>query len=307
MDFKCQDLFLDKWTEVEIKGEESEKTEVKDLYDGEELIEQKEEDRYLGDIISVDGRNLKNIRARVNKGTGIVHRIITMLNGIPFGKQFFKVGIILRNSLLVSSMLFNTEAWYNLTIAEVELLETVDLSFLRQLLGAPKTTPKEMMYLELGIIPFRDIIRARRLNFLHTILNEKSNSLVSRFFEAQLRYKTKRDWVCAVLEDLKYLELSHLGLEGIKVMKKQNFRMLINQKVEETTFRKLEAIKRSHSKVDKIEHNSLIMQKYLQPNTTNIKKEEAQLIFMLRCRMTNVKNNMKGKYVKYQKKVKNIS
>ena len=73
--------------------------------------------------------------------------------------------------------------------------------------------------------------------------------------------------------------------------------MLINQKVEEKTFKKLEAIKRSHSKVDKIEHNSLIMQKYLQPNTTNIKKEEAQLIFLLKCRMTNVKNNMKGKYV----------
>ena len=38
------------------------------------------------------------------------------------------------------------------------------------------------------------------------------------------------------------------------------------------------------------------MQKYLQPNTTNIKKEEAQLTFSLRCRVTKVKNNMKGNY-----------
>ena len=154
VDFKCQDLFLDKWTEVEIKGEESEQTEYKDLYDGDDIIEEKEEDRYLGDIISVDGRNIKNIRARVNKGKGTVHRIMAMLNGIPFGKHYFQVGIILRNSLLVSSMLFNTEAWYNLTISEVELLETIDLLFLRQLLEAPKGTPKEMLYLELGIIPF---------------------------------------------------------------------------------------------------------------------------------------------------------
>ena len=296
VEFKCQDLFLDKWTEIEIKEEESEETKYKDLYDGENIMEQKEEDRYLGDIISVDGKNIKNIRARVNKGTGIVHRIMTMLNGIPFGKQYFQVGIILRNSLLVSSMLFNTEAWYNLTISEVELLETIDLLFLRQLLGAPKGTPKEMFYLELGIIPFRDIIRARRLNFLHTILNEESNSLVSRFFKAQLEYKSKKDWVSTVLEDLEYLELENFGLEGIKIMKKQVFRKLVNEKVEEIAFKKLENIKKSHSKVDKIEHNSLIMQKYLQPNRTNIKKEEAQLIFSIRCRMTKVKNNMKGKY-----------
>ena len=185
---------------------------------------------------------------------------------------------------------------YNLTISEVELLETIDLLFLRQLLGAPKGTPKEMFYLELGIIPFRDIIRARRLNFLHTILNEESNSLVSRFFKAQLEYKSKKDWVSTVLEDLEYLELNNVGLEGIKIMKKQAFRKLVDKKVEDMAFRKLENTKRSHSKVNKIEHNSLIMQKYLQPNKTNIKKEEAQLIFILRCRVTKVKNNMKGNY-----------
>ena len=101
-----------------------------------------------------------------------------MLNGIPFGKQYFKVGTILRDSLLVSSMLFNTEAWYNVTSSELDLLETIDLSLLRQILNAPKGTPKEIMYLELGLIPFRDLIRGRRLNFLHRILNEKTNSLM---------------------------------------------------------------------------------------------------------------------------------
>ena len=79
-------------------------------------------------------------------------------------------------------------------------------------------------------------------------------------------------------------------------MKKQEFRRLLNQKVEDKTLEKLEIIKRSHSKVEKIEHDSLNIQKYLQPNTTNIKREEAQLIFKLRCRVTKVKNNMRGNY-----------
>ena len=38
------------------------------------------------------------------------------------------------------------------------------------------------------------------------------------------------------------------------------------------------------------------MQKYLKPNQCKIKIEEAQLIFRLRCRSTNVKVNLKGIY-----------
>ena len=91
-----------------------------------------------------------------------------MLEGIPFGKFHFEAGVIMRNSLLVSSMLFNCEAWYNITSAEMNLLETVDLMLLRGILKAPKSTPKEMLFLELGLVPFREIIIQRRLGFLAT-------------------------------------------------------------------------------------------------------------------------------------------
>ena len=45
-----------------------------------------------------------------------------------------------------------------------------------------------------------------------------------------------------------------------------------------------------------IEHNGIQIQKYLQPNNVFIKREEAQLIFKLRCRVTGIKVNLKGKY-----------
>ena len=49
---------------------------------GEEEIEEKKEEIYLGDIISKDGRNTKNFQARVNKGKGIVNRIMSRLESI---------------------------------------------------------------------------------------------------------------------------------------------------------------------------------------------------------------------------------
>jgi hypothetical protein len=48
--------------------------------------------------------------------------------------------------------------------------------------------------------------------------------------------------------------------------------------------------------VNKIQHNKLEMQRYLKPNNLKIKKEEAQTIFKMRSRVTEVKTNYKGKY-----------
>ena len=60
----------------------------------------------MGDIISTDGKNMKNIKARVIKGKTIVKRIFTILEGIPLGRRYYEVAILLRDSLLVSSMLY---------------------------------------------------------------------------------------------------------------------------------------------------------------------------------------------------------
>ena len=115
---------------------------IEDICEGEDIMEEKESERYLGEVISKDRRNIKNIQARVNKGTGIVRKIVTFLDCIPFGKYYFEAGVILRNSLLVSSMLFNSEVWYNVTDAEINLLETVDLMLLRGILNTPKINSK---------------------------------------------------------------------------------------------------------------------------------------------------------------------
>ena len=147
---------------------------------------------------------------------------MTKLEGIPFGKYYFEVAMILRNSLLVSSVLCNSEAWYNVTGSELDYLESVDLMLLRKILNTPKSTPKEMMYLELGCLPLRDIVRKRRLLFLHYILNKNPDSLIQRFFKAQQKFRNKKDWVSTVIDNLEQLELG-LSFKYIKVMKKSIF------------------------------------------------------------------------------------
>ena len=181
---------------------------------------------------------------------------MAMIEGIPFGKNYFKVALILRESLLMSSMLFNSEAWYNVTKTEIELLETVDVQVLRQVLRAPRSTPKEMLFLETGCVPFREIIRKKRILFLQYILNEKDDSLLKKFLMKQKENKKPRDWINQVLSDLKELEIEE-SFETIKSIRKSTLKILLNDAIERRAFQDLVIKKESHSKVSKIKHERL--------------------------------------------------
>ena len=235
-DFKCQTLKVDNWKEVEIKNEETGIDEIEDFVEGEEEMKVKNEEKYLGDVISTDGRNIKNIKARVAKGKGITSKILSILEGIPFGKFYYEVAVILRDSLLVSSMLCNSEAWYNITNAELNLLETVDVQFLRSVLRAPRATPKEMLFLELGCIPLRELIKKRRILFLHYILNESQESMINKFLKTQLKTQKPKDWTTQVLKDLKELKIE-LNLEELKGIKKCKLTRILKTAVDEKLLR----------------------------------------------------------------------
>ena len=291
--FKCQQVFVDSWKEEESKAVDNNIIEIKDVFAGEEVVEETLDEKYLGDIISHDGRNSKNIKARINKGRGIVKKILNILNCIPFGKLYFQIAVILRNSLLVSSLLCNSEAWFNLTKADLNLIESVDLELLRKILNAPLTTPKEALFLELGVMPLRDIIRQRRIIFLHYIIKQKSESMIGRIFETQNRKRTPKDWITTVLKDLEELNLD-FTFTDIKHISKENWKKLVKRNVIEKTFKNLLETKQTHSKVMKLEYEKLEMQTYFLPNKFECSKEDVQLIFKIRSNMTNAKMNKKN-------------
>ena len=284
---------MDSWKEEESKAVDNNIIEIKDVFAGEEVVEETLDEKYLGDIISHDGRNSKNIKARINKGRGIVKKILNILNCIPFGKLYFQIAVILRNSLLVSSLLCNSEAWFNLTKADLNLIESVDLELLRKILNAPLTTPKEALFLELGVMPLRDIIRQRRIIFLHYIIKQKSESMIGRIFETQNRKRTPKDWITTVLKDLEELNLD-FTFTDIKHISKENWKKLVKRNVIEKTFKNLLETKQTHSKVMKLEYEKLEMQTYFLPNKFECSKEDVQLIFKIRSNMTNAKMNKKN-------------
>ena len=87
----------------------------------------------------------------------------------PLGKWRVKSGLLMRSAWLISSMLYNAEAWHGKVKDDVQILFRVDESLLRGLVSSHPKVAKEALYLETGTTPIKYIWAARTLIYLKII------------------------------------------------------------------------------------------------------------------------------------------
>ena len=105
----CPDLYIDRWKVNTIEEIEANEYKLVDELGEVYKIDKTEEEKYLGDVITSNGKNDTNIKKRTERGMGIITQIISILEEICFGPFFFEVALLLRNSLFISSILINSE------------------------------------------------------------------------------------------------------------------------------------------------------------------------------------------------------
>ena len=252
------------------------------------------EEKYVGDIISSDGKHTKNILSRRSKGIGIINEIVGVLNSLILGPYHFWIARILRQAMLISVLLFNAETWLRLTKENVKKLESIDLMLLRKLLKTPTSTPKPALYLETGSIPIKYILKSKRIMYLHHILTRSDDALIKRVFLAQLHDTGKGDWCSVVREDLNTLGLEHLTFEEISEKSKESMRTLINDQVKLKAFLELEQEKLKLNKIAELSYTKLEMQSYFSDNQLPTRLK--QLAFRWRTKMIKVGWNYGNKH-----------
>ena len=270
--------------------------ETFDIEADKHVMEEVQSWKYLGDVIRGDGSNNDNIKDRVERGIGTVNQIVQMLQDLCLGPWLFESFVVLRSALLLSTLVSNSESWVNLTKKNISDLESIDESLLRKVFSdlcsqTFKSTPKELLYLELGCIPIRFILKSRRLNFLWYLLNQKEDSLLHKFFEAQLRHPVKNDWASSVKEDLSELDID-MTFDQIRSMSQDAFKNAVKNQVKMKALDYLKNIQSSHTKSKKMFYNELRLQDYLGPEANLTNKEKA-FAFASRAHMLDLKNNFK--------------
>ena len=247
------------------------------------------EDSYLGDIISGDGKNTKTIEKRISKGLGIISEIMNILEKVTLGEFYFPTALLLRESMFLNGILTNAEIWYGISKAEIKELEDLDSSLLRKILKTKCSVPAEALYLELGCLNISTILKARRLNYLHYLVNRDEKEMLHKFFYAQWNHPTPNDWTIQARQDLTDFGLE-VDLNLIKDRSKWSFKNLIKIKAKEYALYNFLEKKENHSKLSNLVYTDLKLQEYMKELTTS----QAQTVFAYRSRMAQYSENYRG-------------
>ena len=195
--------------------------------------------------------------------------------------------------MLINGILTNSEVLYGITKNEISDLEKVDEYLIRQILQAHSKTPIEMLYLETGVVPIKYIIINRRLSYLKHILNTNEHELIRKVYEAQKRRPVENDWILMVQTDKTEINFKYND-EQISAMSNSQYKKIIKEKVRKAAFESLLERKETHSKVQAIKYDKFYIQEYL--SSSKFTMREKQLLFKLRTRMLDTKNNFKSMY-----------
>ena len=250
-------------------------------------------DTYLGDVIAADGTNTENIKKRISKGNGILAQIRDILETVSFGAHYFKIALLLRESLLINGILTNSEVWYGLEKSEIEELESLDLTFFRTLFAVPQTVPTVSLYLETGSLRIGTIIKVRRVNFLHYLIKLDKTEMLYKFFLAQWNKPVKSDWTMEVRTNLKEFGITD-NLENLESMSKNSFENLVKKKAKDFEFQRLLELKlsKAKSKMKNLKYIEFKIQDYLLLKDMNV--AQARAMFKFRVRMAPFGENFRG-------------
>ena len=112
-------LLVDKWSVEHREDVQTGETELCEEYCGQVEIDQTNEQKYLGFVISHLGDNMANIRAINNISIGIIRKLFTKLNSLKLKTYYFECALILMNTMLRPSILYASETYFNMKDIEI--------------------------------------------------------------------------------------------------------------------------------------------------------------------------------------------
>ena len=126
---KCQLLkinTLDQQQSLQVNGQEM---EVKNSF------------RYLGYIFSSKGDNMAMTEERIKMSVGSTTELISLCKEVQFGDSQINNMLLLYQSIFLPRLIYNCEAWSNISENDYNQLQNAQLAFLRRVMEVPKSTP----------------------------------------------------------------------------------------------------------------------------------------------------------------------
>ena len=131
--------------------------------------------KYLGDVVTSDGRNSKNLEARQNNSLITTVTIISIAESEVMRNIGTRVLIEMHEEKNLSRLLTNAESW-TLNQGEKTKLEKIEIQSLEYLFDLPAHTPTPAIIFAFGLLYTNIRVDKKRFLYLHRILNRDNDN-----------------------------------------------------------------------------------------------------------------------------------
>ena len=208
-----------------------------------------------------------------------------MCSEVTMGNYSIQTLLLLYRSLFVPVVLYNSQAWSNLTKQNIMSLKTTQMKYLKRIFHTPPSTSNAITLLETGILPIEQEINKRQLNFLHHILSQEEDDPVKLVYREQLKFVGERNWANEVAGLRTMYEISEDDRQ-IPEYSKDKWKFIVKTKI--TSY----ALKRLNEDMSNQKHGSQLGERnQLKPLSylEALKPHQARTVFQIRAGVLDVK------------------
>ena len=281
---KCFSMVLNGKNKVEAPNLEIDK--VKKVIPASEI-------GYLGDIFNEKGNNDGLIQDRLKRGTKAMITISALMSEVDVGIYRISSFLLLYHLLFLSTMLFNSQTWSNMRKQDIKALTTIQLKFLKRIVGVCSSTSNSFIFLELGVLPIEHEIGKRQIMFLHRILQlDKDDPVNIMFWNIKFLHEAgESNWWTEVVRNMEKYDLV-CDLDEIKSVSKDVFANRVKKAIAATAFKELKENCNSLKKTSELRYQKLETQGYL----LKMFPSQAKTIFKWRSKTLDIKTHSTFKY-----------
>ena len=247
---------------------------------------------YLGDQFNERGDNKDLIEDRRQKGHICLVNSLSLCSDVTMGLFIIQTMLILYKGLFLAVVLYNSQAWSNLTKQDLKVLTTMQLKFLKRIFHSPASTSNCLTFLETGTLPIEQEIHKRQLSFLYHILSLHDDDPVRICYMEQLKYECAPNWANEVKQIRKRYNITENDDE-ISELSKDKWKYIVKSKIKQSS---LDSLKEELT--NQKQHAVLDMYEELEPQEyiSELPPSLARTVFHIRTGTVDLKSVRKYKY-----------
>ena len=247
--------------------------------------------KLLGDQYDKTGKNGSKIKKKMEKASYIAAEVKRQSSHEMVGNSDTSVRLLLLETVVIPTLLFNTETWVNVTKEEMNSINKGHYEVMRKAFEQGESTPYYGILMETGSWPYSYVVIYKRLMYFHHILHSDERRIIRQILLNQMAGIGKgKTWFKHGVEGwLIKLELPK-SVEEILKIKKSTWKKNLKEKIENEV---VEEMKQHRERMKKLRFTKQFKrQEYIE----KCSMKKVKKIMKLRLNMIELKDNFKGKY-----------